>query len=128
MSASIEEFLDELASCPGNQRLARATGTIRFDLVEDGATHHWLVDISLGKITISPEDRPADCVVRGDKALLDAAARGEQNLTAAWLRRDLVAAGRVELFRLLERLFPGPAAARDPRDLARTAYREDERG
>ncbi|MFR9777944.1 SCP2 sterol-binding domain-containing protein [Micromonospora sp. MS34] len=117
MSASIEEFLDELATRPGTQRLGRVTGTIRFELAANGAIHHWFVDISLGKITVSPEDRPADCVVRGDKALLDAAAQGERNLTSAWLRRDLVVAGRVELFRFLERLFPGPAAARDPRDL-----------
>ncbi|SCG54174.1 SCP2 sterol-binding domain-containing protein [Micromonospora halophytica] len=117
MSASIEEFLGELADCPYLQRLARVDGTVRLDLTEDGQIHHWHITITSGKITLSRENRPADCVLHGDKALLDAAARGERNLTTAWLTRNLVLEGRVELFRLLERLFPGPPAARNPRDL-----------
>lgn len=128
MSAAIEEFLDKLASNPGVHGLARVTGTVRFDLVADGVTEHRFVTISLGRITVSADDGPADCVIRGDRALLDGAARGERNLTSAWLRSALVVNGRVELFRLLERLFPASVTGHDPRHLAPGFRPERRRG
>lgn len=122
MADSIDEFLDELGRVGRSERFDRVAGTIRFDLTEDAQIHHWLLDIEHGTVAVSRERRPADCIVHGEKALLDRSARGEANLTAAWLGRRLTIDGRLELFRLFERMLPGPPTARDPRHLARHGH------
>ncbi|MEO3776659.1 SCP2 sterol-binding domain-containing protein [Micromonospora sp. B11E3] len=100
-------------------RLNQVTGTIRFDLVRDHRTTHWLMTIEKGDVRVSRENRRADCTVRLDEALFARIVRGEANVYAAWLRSEIKLVGRLYMLDLFQRVLPGPPQARDPRPVAR---------
>ncbi|MBO4207615.1 SCP2 sterol-binding domain-containing protein [Micromonospora echinofusca] len=117
MASPIAEFFGRLSKAH-HDRLERITGSIRFEVVSDGATEGWLLEISSGNVSArQAEGKTAHCVIHCRRELLERAIRGEQNLTAAWLSGRINVDGRLELFRLFERMLPGPPTARDPRDL-----------
>jgi putative sterol carrier protein len=112
------DFFDELGLRGHELLLKKVSGTMRFDLSHDQQTDHWLLAIAQGDIRVSKEDRDADCVITGEKALFDRIAQGDATPLTAWLRNQIAVEGRLQLLILLERLLPGPPSACDPRTAA----------
>ena len=112
MSDSTEEFFAELGRRKHEPMLRKATGTVRFDLVDDtDQTAHWLVTMKKGDVSVSREAADADCIVTTDKPLFDAIVRGERNAMAAILRGEITLEGDRELLVLFQRVFAGPAGS-----------------
>jgi hypothetical protein len=108
MTDATAEFFDVLGRRGHVPLLENARGTVRFDLAHGDRTVRWLVTLDEGDVSVSRKNVAADCVVRADRALFDAMARGEANGMAAYLRGELVAEGDAELLLLMQRLFPAP--------------------
>jgi putative sterol carrier protein len=101
------QFLQEL---DGREvpSLARARGTIRFDLADDGRTKHVRVELDRGRISVSRGAGAADCVVRVDAKLFSDLAAGKANPLAAVLRGVLTFDGDPELLVLFRRALAEP--------------------
>jgi putative sterol carrier protein len=86
------EFFEQLAVRGHEPALGKITGTLRFDLKEEGKrTVRWLVAIRKGDIEVTRGNAAADCIVRLDRVLLEAIVAGQTNAMASFLR------GAVEL-------------------------------
>jgi len=109
---SAAHFFDGLASRGHEPLLAKASGTLRFELVDGRKTERWFVEVRKGDIAVSRRNAPADCVVRGERALFERIAQGRQNATAALLRGALEVEGTVGLLVLFQKLLPGPPRSR----------------
>jgi len=107
------KFFDDLSRRGHEPLLGRVTASFRFDLVDGGKTERWLVAVTKGDVTVSRQNRKADCVLRADRKLFDRLADGEQNPMAAVLRGEAVLEGDSTRLVLFQRLFPGPPASRD---------------
>jgi putative sterol carrier protein len=103
------EFFDELGKREHEPMLRKATGTLRFDLVDGTSKAHWSVALKKGDVSVSRASDKADCVVTTDKPLFDAIVRGEKNAMAAVLRGEIVVEGDPELLVLFQRVFAGPS-------------------
>jgi putative sterol carrier protein len=110
MADATAVFFDELARQGRVQLLGDAVGIVRFELVSGSGVEIWRVALDHGDVSVSQDDRAADCVVRGDKALFDGIAGGEVNAMAALLRGALTFQGDPELLVRLQRIFPSPPA------------------
>jgi putative sterol carrier protein len=102
------EFFDDLARRAHEPLLEKATGSLRFDLLQQGRTDRWLVTIDKGDVTVSRKNEPADCIVRVERSLFDRIATGEVNAFAAVLRGEAVVEGDPRLLVLCQRVFPSP--------------------
>ena len=114
MTSPTEAFFDDLSRRGRVPMLARANGTIRFELTGGPAAERWILGIERGEVRVSRDDVEADCVVRVDRALFDAMASGRLNALAALLRGVLFVEGDPMLLVLAQRLFP---AAPDKQEL-----------
>ena len=108
MTDSTAEFFHELDRRGHESLLEKATGSVRFDLADGRRIDRWLVSLDRGDVTASRKNAAADCVVRMDRSVFDAIARGEVNGMAAYLRGDLTLEGDPELMVLIQRILPGP--------------------
>jgi predicted lipid carrier protein YhbT len=106
------QFFDELSLRGHEPLLAKARGTVRFDVVDGRRTRHWLVRLDRGRVSVSREAAPADCIVRTDKALFAEMATGAAHPVAAYLRGALTFEGDPELLVMIQRVLPGPTKAR----------------
>jgi putative sterol carrier protein len=121
MTSPTEDFFAELGRRGRVPMLARATGTIRFELTDAKATQRWLVDIDRGDVRVHRDGEAtgdADCVVRTERALFDELAGGHLNAMAGMLRGALTVEGDAELLVLAQRLFPGPPPGDGTRAIA----------
>jgi putative sterol carrier protein len=109
MSDPTEEFFAELDSRGNEPMLRKATGTLRFDLVDGTKESHWSVAVKKGDVSVSQANAKADCVVTTDRPLFNAIVRGERNAMAAILRGEIRIEGDPELLVLFQRVFAGPA-------------------
>jgi putative sterol carrier protein len=116
-------FFEGLDRRPHEPLLEKVKGTVRFDLQHEGQTDHWLVEIDRGAVNVSREERDADSVVATDPDLFEQLAAGTENGVAAGLRGALTVAGRLQLYVMLERLFPSPPDSRGPRRRIRSERR-----
>jgi putative sterol carrier protein len=107
MTASTIDFFDNLSHRGHEPLLERVTATVRFDITSGGRTEHRVTRIDHGDIGVSAEDGPADCVMRGDRAVFDAIIGGQMTAMAALLRGMLAVEGDSELLVVTQRLFPG---------------------
>lgn len=98
-------------------------GTLRLDLRDGGSTEHWRLIIDRQEVRVSRTFEEADLVIRADREVFDRIAEGREHVAAALLRNDLTVEGDMELLMTLRRIFPGPAGARHPRDVARGGAR-----
>jgi predicted lipid carrier protein YhbT len=112
MASAAEEIFAEMSRLGYQPRLARVTGTIRFDIVNGRDVDHWLVTIEKGNVEVARFGVDADCVVRVDEPLFVALARGRENGMAAFLRGAVAVEGDPELLVMGQRLFPGPSGIR----------------
>jgi putative sterol carrier protein len=115
MTDSTAEFFQGLGRRGHEPLLEKATGVVRFDLVDGKRTDRWLLTLERGDVSVSRRNARADCVIRADRTLFDAMARGEVNGMAAYLRGELTLEGDQELLVLIQRVLPGPATRRAPR-------------
>jgi hypothetical protein len=110
------EFFDGLRRRGNAPALNHFTGTVRFDLSDEGETHHWLLSIDHGRLDVSRDAREADCVISGERTMFDQLALGTAAPLAAWLRNQVSVSGSFRLLVLLERLLPEPHGVHDPRN------------
>jgi putative sterol carrier protein len=109
MTDATTEFFQGLATRGHEPVLAKATGTLRFDLRDGGArAERWLITIDKGDVAVSHKNAKADCVVRADRALFEGIANGESNAMAAFLRGAVEIDGDRGLLLAFQRAFPGP--------------------
>ena len=118
MSDPTGEFFAELGSRGHEPMLRRATGTLRFDLLDGTSKAQWSVGHKNGDVSVSQTNADADCVVTTDRSLFDAIVRGEKNAMAAVLRGEIGVEGDTELLVLFQRVFVGPAASIERREAA----------
>ncbi|MET0561572.1 MAG: SCP2 sterol-binding domain-containing protein [Gaiellaceae bacterium] len=105
---STEQFFAELVSRGHEPLLRKASGSMRFDIVDGRRTRRWLVEVEGGDMTVARSSGgDASCVVRADKAVFDKVASGRMNAVAAVLRGDLQVDGDWRLLVRMQRLFPG---------------------
>jgi putative sterol carrier protein len=116
MTDSTAEFFRELGGRGHEPLLGKATGTVRFDLVDGGRTDRWLVTLDRGDVSVSRKNVAADCIIRAERTLFDAMAVGDVNALAAYLRGELTLEGDPELLVLIQRVLPGPATTGRGRD------------
>jgi putative sterol carrier protein len=109
MTDSTAGFFEELGRRGYEPLLETARGSIRFDLVNGKRTDRWLVTFHRGDVSVSRKNSRADCVIRAEKDLFDAIARGDVNGMAAYLRGEMTVEGNPELLVLIQRVFRGPA-------------------
>jgi putative sterol carrier protein len=117
MTDPTAEFFQELQQRGNAPLMGNATGTIRFEVVNGSRVARWFVSLKKGDVTVSRQGAEPDCVVRGDKALIDGMFRGDVNPMTATLRGDIEIEGDIELLVLFQRVLPGPDTSR----LSRTA-------
>ena len=107
MSNATDEFFDGLRRRGHEPLLQKATGTMRFDVTDQGKTARWTVAVVKGDISVSRGNGEADCVLRADKQVFEGMVSGEINPMAAVLRGTVDVTGDLELIVLFQRLFPG---------------------
>jgi glycogen debranching enzyme len=112
------EFFDGLSRRGHVSSLGKIRGTVRFDLTRDQQVAHWFVTIACGDISVSREERDADCVVQADQAFFEHIAAGETKPLAGMMRNEIAVEGRLLLFLVLDRMLPGPPDAHHPRRVA----------
>jgi len=112
------KFFDGLDQRGHEPLLRKATGTLRFDLVEGKSKARWFVTTTRGDVSVSRANREADCVITTDRPLFDAIVLGETNAMAAVLRGEIGIEGDQELLVLFQRVFSGPAASIRRREAA----------
>lgn len=111
MTSPTEELFAQLGRRGHEPLLAKASGTVRFEIAQGMCTEHWYVRVDRGDVTVSRENLEADAVVRASRELFDRVADGEEYILAALLRGEMSAEGRIPLLVLFERLLPGPEAS-----------------
>ena len=108
----IADFMDDVASRGHEPSLAKATGTVRFEVVDGKKSERWLLTVTRGELAVSRGNARADVTLRAPRALFEQIFRGKANATAAFLRGALQIEGDVQLIVLVQRLLPGPRASR----------------
>lgn len=109
------EFFEGLRRRGHERLLEEAEGTMLFSIERDHRTDHWFLEIKNGDVYVSRGERPADCIVRTNKALFDRMTTGETNLQQAWLRNEVLVEGDLMFLRRIDRVWPGPRGASHPR-------------
>ena len=115
------KFFTELAQRGHEPLLAGVSGRVRFDVLDKGDADSWLVKIDRGDLAVARDAGPADCAIRGTRALFDELADGRTNAMAAVLRGALVCSGDIELLIAVQRVFPDPPRGWDPNATERGA-------
>jgi putative sterol carrier protein len=118
MGEATTEFLEGLAQRGHEPLLETTTGTLRLDLLKNGAQkERWLLSFDKGEVAVSHKSGATDCTIRAPEALFDGVSRGEVNPLAAVLRGEMSIEGDSRLLVRFQRLLPSPprAASRRPR-------------
>jgi hypothetical protein len=119
MTDPTEEFFEGLNERPLPDRLHKINGSIRLDLLRDGELDHWFVAVAGGTVSVSRENRDADCVITTSKELFDRIVSGEASLNASLYQAALGLEGNYQMLGVFRNLLPGPRNAKDPRTIAR---------
>jgi Alkyl sulfatase C-terminal len=116
MADPTTEFFDGLAARGHEPLLDKATGTLRFDVVDGKRTERWFLIVKKGDLTVSRRNVEADLVVRCERPLFEELITGKANAMAAVLRGAMSIAATsgeaAELLVLFQRLLPRPRDAR----------------
>jgi putative sterol carrier protein len=111
MSEATAQLFEALSNRGSDPLLAKARGTVRFDIVKGRATESWLVRIDKGNIKVSRGARRADTVFRGSRELFADLATGKENAFAARLRGAISVEGDMRLAVLFQRILPNPQSS-----------------
>ncbi|MBQ0897385.1 SCP2 sterol-binding domain-containing protein [Micromonospora purpureochromogenes] len=123
MATSCAEFLERLTSRRRPQLPETLAGTIRLDLHDGGSTEHWYLTVHDQSVDVTRSPDDADVVVRADREVFDRIVDGRTEVVQSLMRNELTVQGDLALLLALRRIFPGPADARHPRDVARESLR-----
>jgi putative sterol carrier protein len=104
MPDTTAEFFEQLDQRDYEPLLAKVTGTLRFDLKENGRTARWRVAIKKGDVKVTRTNGAADCVVRMDRATFESIVKRKINPFAAVLRGTIGVEGDPELMVLFQRI------------------------
>ncbi|MGC3860696.1 SCP2 sterol-binding domain-containing protein [Micromonospora chersina] len=115
---SAAEYLDREVAGRHPDLPETTAGTLRLDLQDGARTEHWYLTIDHQEVRVARLVDDADLVLRADREVFDRIVAGRLNPAAALLRNDLTAQGDLRLLLSLRRIFPGPPAARHPREVA----------
>jgi hypothetical protein len=107
-------FFGELVQRGHEPLLAGVSGRVRFDVLDRGTTDSFLMSVDHGDLAVVRDAGPADCIIRGKRALFNELASGRTNAMAAVLRGALVCSGDIELLIAVQRIFPDPPRGWDP--------------
>jgi len=110
-ASAVQEFFDSLPSRAREPLLAKVSGTLRFDAVDDGRVEHWYVVMAAGQVGVSHKNAKADAVIRLPRSLLHDIVTGRANAMAALLRGAVVPQGDPALMLKFERIFSVPRAS-----------------
>ena len=108
-SGPTSAFFDELARREYEPLLAKAVGTVRFEVDDGGRRARWFVTIDKGHIAVSRKNTKAGTTVQADRETFDKAAAGTLNVMAAVLRGEIVISGDPRFLVRLQRLIPRPS-------------------
>lgn len=118
--SAIAEFFVGLGPRGRSLLPPRVHGTLRIDLVDQGCTSHWYVDMTAAdRVLVTRDSRPADAVLTTTHRLFERLVCGDQSAIAVLLRNEATFAGDTRLILAFRRFFPSPAGTRDPREVAR---------
>ena len=105
MAQTAAEFFEQLAEREHEPLLEKVTGTMRFDVKDNGRTVRWRVAIKKGDLAVSRANDAADCVIRTDRATFEKIVAGKVNPFAAVLRGTVGVEGDPELVVQFQRIF-----------------------
>jgi ubiquinone biosynthesis protein UbiJ len=105
MADVIAEFFDTLDTRGYEPMLAKASGTLRFDVSSGKRIERWYVAVERGDVAVSRRNKAAQCVVRLDRPVFEAIVSRRSNATAAMLRGTVSIEGDLDLMVLFQRLF-----------------------
>jgi putative sterol carrier protein len=105
--SSAQDFFDSLPNRGREPLLAKASGTLRFDAIDDGRVEYWYVTLANGEVSVSRKNAKADAVIRLSRALLDEIVTGRANAMAALLRGAIIPEGDPALMLRFQRIFSG---------------------
>jgi len=103
-----DRFFAELGARGEEPLLRKASGSVRFEIVDGRRVRRWVVAVSKGQFEVTSGGGDAECVMRADSKVFDRLATGRMNVVAAVLRGDLHVSGDWRFLVLAQRLFPGP--------------------
>jgi putative sterol carrier protein len=112
MTDPTTQFFEELGQRGHVPSLESTTGTVRCDVLSGKKTEHWFIALDKGHITVSHDERPADCTITGEKSLFDAFSTGDANPVSAMLRGTITVEGNMRLLVLIRRLLPASSQKR----------------
>jgi hypothetical protein len=116
---AIAAFFDRLAAHGPDPRLAKATGTMRFEIAHGRRTERWFMAVKKGEVSVSRKNSAADLVIHADRPLFERVVRGKANAMAAFLRGEISIEGFApQMLVLFQGLLPRP---RDARRVGRAA-------
>jgi alkyl sulfatase BDS1-like metallo-beta-lactamase superfamily hydrolase len=118
MPDATAEFFAALGGRGHDPRLRKASGSIRFDIVNGRRTERWLVTLDKGEVGVSRRNARADAVLTAERTLFNRLVSGQTNVVAALLREELDVEGNVNLLVLFRRLLPAPPRSRRRRHAA----------
>jgi putative sterol carrier protein len=98
------EFFNGLAARAQDPALRKATGTVRFDVEDDGATETWFVAFDRGNVSVARDGLAGDCSVRAPRDVFEGMVAGRINPFAAVLRGTLAVEGDPQLLVRAQRL------------------------
>jgi putative sterol carrier protein len=108
MTDSATEFFEEIQARGHEPLLAKARGTLQFELSDVDTVETWVLQIDRGAVVVSRDEVESACRIQTSRKLFDGVISGRQNAMAAMLRGDIVYDGDTELLMLFQRVFPGP--------------------
>jgi hypothetical protein len=108
---AISAFFQDLVERGPVPSLAKTSGTVRFDLTDDGREERWYVTFTKGSVAVSHKRGVADASLRLDKGLFAQFVSGVENPMAAVLRGACEPEGDLNLLLIFQRIFPGPPSS-----------------
>jgi hypothetical protein len=119
---TIGAFFEDLGRRGHDPRVARLSGSTRFEVVgDDDHSQSWVVAVDKGRVTVSGDGGTATCVMRASRESYDRLAQGRLNLMAAALSGEITIEGDPRVLVLFQRLFPRPSDTPAGRATARAA-------
>lgn len=109
--SATESFFARLQDRADDPILATASGSVRWQLVDEGEKEHWFIRVDKGEITVSQDDSQADVIATMTPDTSEGVVTGHMNAMAGVLRGTIRLDGDMGVAMFFQRLFPGPPPA-----------------
>lgn len=104
----VSQFFTGLTETSHLATFDRESATLRFDIADGDNVERWYVSVHDGRVMVTRQDRPADAIVRVERAHFAAMVEGRLNAQAALLRGLLTCEGSLAAVVTFQRCLPGP--------------------